>query len=176
MSWSRISKNPGLVQAIIEGVEEMHRLHAADGAFEGQDLIDWMNANRRAELAGIHDLYPGVDPETKGDLQIGRFLHNDLGQTKIEMVPSSRQIARPEGPGRSSQSKVSVWEISARTRDGLRDARERFLKDRPGLTETAADWIEQVSGSMKDYPEFERVLEFGRAYRQAGDPRARHGS
>jgi hypothetical protein len=31
-------------------------------------------------------------------------------------------------------------------------------------------WIDRVTGSMKDYPEFEQVLELGRALRRADMP------
>ncbi len=30
----------------------------------------------------------------------------------------------------------------------------------------AADWIEEISGSMQDFPEFEQVLEYGREIRR----------
>jgi hypothetical protein len=33
--------------------------------------------------------------------------------------------------------------------------------------ESARDWIERVSGSMKDYPEFEEVIRLGREIREA---------
>jgi hypothetical protein len=31
-------------------------------------------------------------------------------------------------------------------------------------------WLDRITGSMKDYPEFEQVLELGRAIRQADRP------
>ncbi len=31
---------------------------------------------------------------------------------------------------------------------------------------SAADWIEEISGSMQDFPEFEQVLEYGREIRR----------
>jgi hypothetical protein len=34
----------------------------------------------------------------------------------------------------------------------------------------AADWLEQVIGSMKDEPAFDEVLAHGRAFRQADRP------
>ena len=30
----------------------------------------------------------------------------------------------------------------------------------------ATDWIEEISGSMQDFPEFEQVLEYGREIRR----------
>jgi len=34
----------------------------------------------------------------------------------------------------------------------------------------AADWLEQISGSLKDDPAFEQVLEYGRQMRHADRP------
>ncbi len=34
----------------------------------------------------------------------------------------------------------------------------------------AANWLEQITGSFKDEPAFEEVLEFGRAIRSADRP------
>jgi rubredoxin len=36
--------------------------------------------------------------------------------------------------------------------------------------ESAADWVQRTSGSMEAYPEFERVLEYGREFRAADRP------
>ncbi len=35
----------------------------------------------------------------------------------------------------------------------------------------APDWIERISGSMKDKPEFLEVLEYGRQFRQVDRPK-----
>jgi hypothetical protein len=48
---------------------------------------------------------------------------------------------------------------------------QRLLAARP----PAVNWIEQITGSMKDEPAFEEVLEYGRALRQADRP-AEEGS
>jgi hypothetical protein len=44
------------------------------------------------------------------------------------------------------------------------------LKDKPPIASAAANWLEQVAGSMKDYPEFDEVVALGKAARQADRP------
>jgi ABC-type transporter Mla subunit MlaD len=41
---------------------------------------------------------------------------------------------------------------------------------RKSLQTPAANWIEQLSGSMKDFPEFEEVVRLGREFREADRP------
>ena len=36
----------------------------------------------------------------------------------------------------------------------------------------ASDWLEQISGSFKDEPAFDEVLEYGRRWRASGQPSA----
>jgi hypothetical protein len=38
------------------------------------------------------------------------------------------------------------------------------------LTAPPADWVKRVTGSLKDEPAFEQVLEHGRAFRHADRP------
>ena len=44
------------------------------------------------------------------------------------------------------------------------------LQDRMKARETAPDWLDRVTGSMKDEPAFDDVLAYGRAIRQADRP------
>jgi hypothetical protein len=46
------------------------------------------------------------------------------------------------------------------------------LKTRLGLPVATPDWIARISGSMKDYPEFEEVTRLGREFRNADQPTA----
>ena len=176
MSRSRIARKLSLVNAIIDGVEEMHNAHAVLGKFEGHALINWLNSNRNPQLDEIYDLYPSHDPEMTGDQQIGKFFYN-LGQINVGEVVSPRQITRPSGRNRPGVCEISTWEISARTKEGLKTAREEF----PGpvssngatgapTTPSAADWIRQISGIFEDEPEFEKVIEYGREFRWADRP------
>lgn len=59
---SRFSGNHHLVQAIRDGVAQMHRSHLRRGWYDGHDLVNWMNSNRNEELNGIIDCYrrPGA--------------------------------------------------------------------------------------------------------------------
>jgi hypothetical protein len=41
------------------------------------------------------------------------------------------------------------------------------LKRRITSSEAKNDWIKAITGSMKDYPEFEEVIRFGREYRRS---------
>ena len=38
------------------------------------------------------------------------------------------------------------------------------------LNSTGSNWIQRVTGSLKDEPAFEQVLEYGRAFRHADRP------
>jgi hypothetical protein len=46
----------------------------------------------------------------------------------------------------------------------------RELQDLVKARKPAANWLERVTGSMKDEPAFEEVLAYGRALRQADRP------
>jgi len=41
------------------------------------------------------------------------------------------------------------------------------LKRRVASSESGKNWIEAMTGSMKDYPEFEEILRLGREYRRS---------
>ena len=41
------------------------------------------------------------------------------------------------------------------------------LKRRVASSESGNNWIEAITGSMKDYPEFAEVLRLGREYRRS---------
>lgn len=63
--------------------------------------------------------------------------------------------------------------MAERTVEERLDALERdvaWLKQRLGEVLTRPNWLEQISGSMKDYPEFEEVVRLGREIRQADRP------
>ncbi len=46
----------------------------------------------------------------------------------------------------------------------------RELQEAVNVRRPAADWLERVTGSMKDEPAFDEVLAHGRAIRQADRP------
>ncbi len=46
----------------------------------------------------------------------------------------------------------------------------RELQRRLTILPPAANWLERIIGSFKDEPEFEKVLEYGRAIREADRP------
>ena len=46
----------------------------------------------------------------------------------------------------------------------------RELQDAMSARQPAADWLDRVIGSMKDDPEFDEVLAYGRAIRHADRP------
>ena len=47
------------------------------------------------------------------------------------------------------------------------EAAVRALEQQRTILPPAANWLERISGSFKDEPAFEQVLEFGRAHRAA---------
>ena len=123
---ARFSGERRLVQAIRDGVAEMHRLHARRGWYDGHDLVNWMNSNRNAELNDIIDYYrrapagsrrrrPGRDPVHSATVQIGNFLKNRLGQRKVREQNSPRQITLRGGAHRDGNCNVSVWQVSQDT-------------------------------------------------------------
>lgn len=122
---ARFSNNERLVAAIRDGVEEMHRLHASRRKFDSHDLINWLDTNRNAELNDIYALYANcVDREMTADQQIGRYLYR-LGQHKVGDQLSSRHITLRNGTNRNGECVVSVWEISPKTVQALKDARKK---------------------------------------------------
>ncbi|MGD0048432.1 MAG: hypothetical protein ABSE42_15630 [Bryobacteraceae bacterium] len=126
---SRFSGKHHLVQAIRDGVGEMHRLHVRQGWYDGHDLINWMNSNRNEELNDIIDYYrpSGADPVHIATIQIGNFLKNRLGQQKITEQTSPRQITLRGGANRDGHCNVSVWQISHDT--ALGNCRDRTARD-----------------------------------------------
>jgi hypothetical protein len=44
--------------------------------------------------------------------------------------------------------------------------RDQVEQNGNGSSRPSGGWIDQVAGSMKDFPEFEKVLELGRAFRR----------
>lgn len=46
----------------------------------------------------------------------------------------------------------------------------RELQRRLTILPPAANWLERITGSFKDEPEFEKALEYGRAIREADSP------
>jgi hypothetical protein len=44
------------------------------------------------------------------------------------------------------------------------------LQQRLAALEPRASWLDRLTGSMKDFPEFEEVLRFGREIREADRP------
>jgi hypothetical protein len=46
----------------------------------------------------------------------------------------------------------------------------RLKKGRWDPNENAADWLQRISGSFKDVPEFDEVIRLGREIRQADRP------
>jgi hypothetical protein len=45
------------------------------------------------------------------------------------------------------------------------------LKSRPTASAPADDWLEQITGSVKDVGAFEEILRLGREFREADRPR-----
>ena len=178
---ARFARDRSLVEALVAGVTEMQSVHATEGQYDSHDLLNWLNINRNPELNALYDLYLDCDdPQMRANHQIGKFLDR-LGQIKIGELPSERHAILEHGVNRfaGGDCEVSVWEISASTRTSL--TAERALLFGPGgffdriaaeplpvpTTGTAADWIERISGTFKDDPDFEEFVEHGRAYRNS---------
>jgi len=126
---ARFSGDARLVQAIIDGVDEMQRGYKARGWFDGHNLINWLNVNRSPELNDIYDLYADCkDPEMTADQQIGRYLYR-LKQVKIAERISTRRINRRSGFHRNGVCQVSVWEISSKTIHALSVAKIEAIDD-----------------------------------------------
>ena len=51
------------------------------------------------------------------------------------------------------------------------EATVREMKDAMNARKPAADWLDQVIGSMKDEPAFDEVLAHGKAAREADRPK-----
>jgi len=73
------------------------------------------------------------------------------------------------------QPSAQPWETSAmpaqQTIEERLAAIERALNDlQQRLAPSPTNWVERISGSMKEFPEFEQVLEFGRQFRHADRP------
>jgi len=168
---ARFARDRRLVEAIVDGVAAMLDAH---GSYDSHDLIDWLNANRPAQLHDLYDLYHDcADPEMTADQQIGKFLET-LGQIKLGEQVAARPIEQRGGGDRNGTSKVSVWEASEQARQALEPAKEslfgpggffeRIARERSPAA--PADWLHRVSGSMKEIPE-EEWQEFLRYSREA---------
>jgi hypothetical protein len=108
----RFAVEDRLVRAIRDGATEMRRRYVKLGSYDGHDLINWMNDNRNDELNDIIGYYrPGADPVHAATIQIGNFLKNCLGQTKIGEQESPRRITLRGGGNRDVCCNVSVWQI-----------------------------------------------------------------
>jgi hypothetical protein len=181
---ARFTGDRRLVQAIIDGVAEMLRVHADRGWFDGHDLVHWLNENRNPERNDLYDLYHDcVDPEMTADQQIGKFLYT-LGQIKTGERLSERRISRTGAPAnRDGACTVPIWEASSRSKDALEAAREEWLSaadQRDQLRYQAIppvedDWLTRITGAFKDDPEFEKVLEYGREFRRSDRPEDEEG-
>ncbi len=135
---ARFEGDPALVEAIHQGVRELHRKYEERGNYDSHDLINWLNEHRNAELNEIYDLYHDCsDPEMTADQQIGKLL-DSLGQKKIGVRESERWIARQSGH-RNGTCQVSVWSISSETALGNPDDRFASLEEK----EEFEDFLEQ---------------------------------
>lgn len=56
------------------------------------------------------------------------------------------------------------------------EAGEAEFKQRVGISLSAPDWIERVTGSFRTEPAFDEVLRLGRAAREADRPREERGA
>jgi hypothetical protein len=175
---ARFARDRRLVQAIIDGIAEMHRRHPADGRFDGHDLVNWLNVNRNPELNDLYDLYADcIDPQMTADQQIGKFLYT-LGQVKVGEIRSPRQITRPGEPDRNGTCEVSVWEVSDRARAGLSAARETLFGAEGFFERIAAEppqaaspgWLDRIAGTFRDDPVFAEIVRLGREAREADRP------
>lgn len=116
------------VEVLRAGVAEMHRQFAADGEFDGHDLINWMNTNHNEVLNEIVTSYvPAEDEVFIATRQIGKFLQDWMGQQKIGERPSKRSIRLSDGSTRDGECSVSVWLISPDTSPGNRNDRSGRL-------------------------------------------------
>ena len=114
---TRFSHNQSCVQAVRDGLIEMHRIHAQWGQFDGHDLINWLNQNRNAEFNDLIDCYratPG-DYVHVATIQVGNYLKNHLGQVKIGERVSQRYITLRNGTTRDGVCEVSIWRIDPTT-------------------------------------------------------------
>lgn len=154
---ARFEGDPVLVEAIRQGVRELHTKYEERGNYDSHDLINWLNEHRNAELNEIYDLYDDCsDPEMTADQQIGKFLDR-FGQKKIGVRESERWIARRSGQ-RNGVCQVSVWGISDQTALGnpeddfaSPEEREEF-KDEQRERAFHAIALRNLAGRMEDIP------------------------
>ncbi len=175
---ARFARDRRLIEAVLDGVSEPHRIHAAEDHFGTHDLINWLNANRPTELNDLYDLYHDcADPEMTANQQIGKFLYT-LGQVKVDEQVSSRRIDRRGGGNRNGTCSASVWEVSERTREGLAGSRETLFGPEGFFDRIAAEppivaspnWIDQMSGTFADNPVFAEMIRLGREFRESYGP------
>jgi len=60
---------------------------------------------------------------------------------------------------------IQIEERLAAVEEAVRELQRRLTILTPAL-----NWLERITGSFKDEPEFEKVLEYGRAIREADRP------
>jgi hypothetical protein len=114
-SKSRLSKLPNAVQAIRDAVAALSITQAAEGFYDGHDVINWLNDHRNNELNDIIDRFGNNhDRVHYATIQIGNFLKNELGQEKVGERVSDRRIRLRDGLRHDGKCKVSVWRISTR--------------------------------------------------------------
>ena len=178
---ARFARDRSLVEALADGVAEMQSVHATEGQYDSHDLLNWLNINRNPELNALYDLYLGCDdPQMRANHQIGKFLDR-LGQNRLGGQTTDRGAIMQHRAIRfeAGRCRVSIWEVSARSRAELAAARltlfgpggffDRIAAEPPLVptTGTAADWIERIAGTFRDDPDFEEFVEHGRAYRNS---------
>ncbi len=61
-------------------------------------------------------------------------------------------------------------ELTLEERVRVLEAIVRDLQRQLAVKSVAPDWLERVTGTMKDNPNFETMLEYGRQFRQADRP------
>jgi hypothetical protein len=72
-----------------------------------------------------------------------------------------------EVPSRSATMLHMLTDAMVENRLNALEREVADLKQRVAATRTESKWIERVTGSMKDEPDFSQVLELGRAARAA---------
>jgi hypothetical protein len=73
-------------------------------------------------------------------------------------------LSRPTGEGVLSAEAQREQRLAA-LEAAVRELQRQMISGVP-----AANWLERVTGSMKDEPAFEDVLEYGKAIQQADRP------
>ena len=66
--------------------------------------------------------------------------------------------------------KIMFEKPSLETRVATLEQEVEFLKQQATRPKGSSSWLDQVVGSMKDFPEFEEVLRLGRELREQDRP------